>query len=72
MATKDATNKHVYEDPKTGFRSAVATLKAARAVDKSIAREDVAKFFQGLRVKEERPDRRYNSFAAPLAGYQLH
>lgn len=72
MTSKEATIKHVYEDPKTGFRSAAETLKAARAFDGGITREDVAAFFAGLRVKEERSDRRYNSFVAPMAGYQLH
>ena len=72
MATKEATIKRVHEDPRTGFRSAAETLKAARVLDRSVTREDVAAFFEGLRVKEERPDRRYNSFVAPTAGYQLH
>ena len=54
--------KQIYEDPRNGFGSIADTLRQARARDPTISRADVVRFMEGLKVREDRPQRGYNSY----------
>ena len=63
--------RQVYEDPREGFGSIADTLRLARRRDPSIRRADVQRFMQGLRVREDRPQRGYNSYVPTEPMHQL-
>ena len=54
--------KQVYRDPRTGFGSIANTLKAAKARNPFVSRDEVKQFFETLRDRQDRPQRGYNSF----------
>ena len=54
--------EQVYRDPRTGFGSIASTLKAARARNPFVSRDEVKQFFETLRDRQDRPQRGYNSF----------
>ena len=54
--------KQAYEDPRTGFGNIADTLRLARAQDPTISRADVVRFMEGLKHREDRPQRGYNSY----------
>ena len=63
--------KQVYEDPRTGFASIAETLRQAKARDPSIRRGDVAKFMEGVKAREDRPQRGYNNYVPVEPMHQL-
>ena len=63
--------KQVYEDPRNGFGSIADTLRQARARDPTISRGDVMRFMEGLKVREDRPQRGYNSYIPVEPMHQL-
>ena len=69
--TRQQTIKAVYEDPRTGFGSIDLTWRLARARDRTITRQEVASYINGLRVQRDRPQRGYNSYVPPLPMHQL-
>ena len=68
---RQQTIKAVYEDPRTGFGSIDLTWRLARARDRTITRQEVASYINGLRVQRDRPQRGYNSYVPPLPMHQL-
>ena len=54
--------EQVYRDPRTGFGSIASTLKATRARNPFVSRDEVKQFFETLRDRQDRPQRGYNSF----------
>ena len=54
--------EQVYRDPRTGFGSIANTLKAAKARNPFVSRDEVKQFFETLRDRQDRPQRGYNSF----------
>ena len=54
--------EEVYRDPQTGFGSMANTLKAAKARNPFVTRDEVRRFFETLRDRQDRPQRGYNSF----------
>ena len=63
--------RQVYENPQNGFGSIADTLRQARRRDPSIRRGDVVRFMAGLRVREDRPQRGYNSYVPVEPMHQL-
>ena len=61
----------VYENPRTGFGNQGQTLRRARAEDPTITREEVRQFLNNLIVRQDRPERGYNSFVPPALMFQL-
>ena len=61
----------VYENPRTGFGNQEQTLRRARAEDPTITREEVRQFLNNLIVRQDRPERGYNSFVPPAPMFQL-
>ena len=63
--------KQVYENPRTGFGNQEQTLRQARAQDPTITSGEVRQFLDSLIVRQDRPERGYNSFVPPQPMFQL-
>ena len=70
-AAREALLKRNYEDPRHGFGSIADTLKQARRQDPTITRADVSRFMEGVKAREDRPQRGYNSFVPTEPLHQL-
>ena len=70
-ARRQVVIKQVYEDPRNGFGSIADTLRQARARDPSISRADVVRFMEGVKAREDRPQRGYNSYVPVEPMHQL-
>ena len=70
-ARRQNSIKEVYEDPRNGFGSIADTLRQARSRDPTISRGDVMMFMEGLKVREDRPQRGYNSYVPVEPMHQL-
>ena len=70
-AARQNVIRQVYEESREGFGSIADTLRLARRRDPSIRRADVQRFMQGLRVREDRPQRGYNSYVPTEPMHQL-
>ena len=70
-AAREALLKRIYEDPRHGFGSIADTLKQARRQDPTITRADVSRFMEGVKAREDRPQRGYNSFVPTEPLHQL-
>ena len=51
-------------DPRAGFGSIANTLKAAKARNPFVSKDEVKQFFETLRDRQNRPQRGYNSFVS--------
>ena len=63
--------RQVYEDPRTGFGNLEATFRQARARNPHITRGEVRQYLNSLIVRQDRPERGYNSFVPPEPMFQL-
>jgi hypothetical protein len=63
--------KEVYENPRTGFGNLAETLRLARQREPRITRDEVRSFLDSLVVREDRPQRKYNSFVPYQPMHQL-
>ena len=63
--------RQVYEDPRTGFGNLEETFRSARARDPNITRGEVREYLNSLIVRQDRPERGYNSFVPPEPMFQL-
>ena len=63
--------KEVYEDPRNGFGSIADTLRQAKSKDPAISRGDVVSFMDKLKIREDRPQRGYNSYVPVEPMHQL-
>ena len=63
--------RQVYEDPRTGFGNLEETFRQARARNPHITRGEVRQYLNSLIVRQDRPERGYNSFVPPEPMFQL-
>ena len=63
--------REAYENPNTGFGNQEETLRQARLQDRRVTKQDVHEFFERLKVREDRPQRGYNSFVPPEPMHQV-
>ena len=63
--------KQVYENPRTGIGNLEETFRQARARDPNITRGEVRQYLNSLIVRQDRPERDYNSFVPPEPMFQL-
>ena len=54
--------EEAYLNPRTGFGSIADTLKAAKERNPFVTRDEVTRYFETLRDRQDRPQRGYNSF----------
>ena len=71
VAARQNIIKRVYENPQTGFGSIADTLRQARLQDASIRRNDVETFTEGVKSREDRPQRGYSSYVPVEPMHQL-
>ena len=63
--------RQVYEDPRTGFGNLEETFRQARARNPHITRGEVRQYLNSVIVRQDRPERGYNSFVPPEPMFQL-
>ena len=70
VAARQGIIRRVYENAQPGFGSIADTLRQARLQDAAISRSDVVTFMEGVKAREDRPQRGYNSYE-PLHQLQV-